>query len=52
MLTITTTLKEATYDFLQKESKIRKTPKNKILEDALELYKKFTTAKMIKESYR
>jgi hypothetical protein len=52
MSTITTTLKATTYDFLDKESKTRKIAKNKILEDALELYKKVKTSKMIKESYK
>jgi hypothetical protein len=52
MSTITTTLKENTYNFLQRESKTRKIAKNKILEDALELYKNVQTSKMIKESYK
>ncbi len=52
MSTITTTLKTTTYNFLKKESETRKIAKNKILEDALELYKRAKISKMIKESYK
>lgn len=51
MSTITTTLQEKTYDYLIKESTEKKIPRNKIIEEALILYKKKQISEMIKKSY-
>ncbi len=52
MNTLTTTLTTPTYTFLQQESATRKLPKNKILEEALHLYKKLKKSKSIRDSYQ
>ncbi|PID34928.1 MAG: hypothetical protein CR971_00670 [candidate division SR1 bacterium] len=52
MTTLTTTLTNATYAFLQEEAKIRKLSKNKVLEEALALYKRLKTKQMIQQSYQ
>ncbi len=51
MSTITTTLQEKTYDYLIKESNEKKIPRNKIIEEALILYKKKQISEIIKKSY-
>ncbi len=51
MSTITTTLQEKTYDYLIKESSEKKIPRNKIIEEALILYKKKQISELIKKSY-
>ncbi len=52
MTTLTTTLTNSTYAFLQEEAKTRKLPKNKVLEEALALYKRLKTKQMIQQSYQ
>lgn len=47
--TITTTLWQASYDFLQQEAKRRKTTKKNILEESLKIYEKIIMAEQIRE---